>query len=135
MRIELMPITSPLVAGRVTAPLTEDTRHMIDANVLKQMKKTAVIVNVARGAVIDEAALTEALQTKKIGGAALDVFEVEPLPADSPLWKLDNVIVASHISGNFTKYDESAMMLFKENLKRYIENVSLINLVQRERGY
>ena len=119
----------------VTAPLTDDTRHMIDANVLKQMKKTAVIINVARGAVIDEAALTEALQAKKIGGAALDVFEVEPLPADSPLWKLENVIVASHISGNFTKYDERAMALFKENLRRYIESVPLINLVQRERGY
>jgi phosphoglycerate dehydrogenase-like enzyme len=119
----------------VTAPLTDDTRHMIDANVLKQMKKTAVIINVARGAVIDEAALTEALQAKKIGGAALDVFEVEPLPADSPLWKMDNVIVSSHIAGNFSTYDETSMDLFKENLKRYLENVPLINLVHRERGY
>lgn len=119
----------------ITAPLTDDTRHMIDASVLKQMKKTAVIINVARGAVIDEAALIEALQARKIGGAALDVFEQEPLPLESPLWKLDNVILSSHISGNFVTYDESAAALFKENLQRYLENRPLVNLVQRERGY
>jgi phosphoglycerate dehydrogenase-like enzyme len=63
------------------------------------------------------------------------VFEQEPLPADSPLWKLDNVILSSHISGNFVTYDETAAALFKENLERYLENRPLINRVQRERGY
>lgn len=119
----------------ITVPLTDSTRHMVDATVLKAMKKTAVLVNVARGAVVDEAALIEALQARKIGGAALDVFEQEPLPADSPLWKLDNVILTSHISGNFSRYDESAAELFKENLERYLDNLPLINRVQRERGY
>ena len=119
----------------ITVPLTENTRHMVDANVLKQMKKTAVLVNVARGAVVDEAALTETLQARRIGGAALDVFEHEPLPPESPLWKLDNVILTSHISGNFSRYNESAAALFRENLERYIENLPLLNVVQRERGY
>lgn len=119
----------------VTSPLTDATRHMVDATVLKGMKKTAVLINVGRGPVVDEAALIEALQAHRIGGAALDVFEQEPLPADSPLWKLDNVIIAPHISGSFSTYDEKAALLFVENLERYLDGRPLLNRVQRERGY
>jgi phosphoglycerate dehydrogenase-like enzyme len=119
----------------LTVPLTDETRQMVDEAVLKQMKKTAVLINVGRGAVVDEAALIEALQTRKIGGAALDVFEQEPLLPESPLWKLDNVIITPHISGNTALYNPKAAALFKENLERYVENEPLVNRVQRERGY
>ena len=84
---------------------------------------------------VDEPAVAELLESKHLAGAAFDVFEQEPLPPESPLWKLDNVILTSHISGNFSRYNESAAALFKENLERYLENLPLINRVQRERGY
>ncbi len=119
----------------ITTPLTAATHHMVNAAVLKQMKKTAVLINVARGAVIDEAALIETLQAHKIGGAALDVFEQEPLPADSPLWKLDNVILSPHVSGSSTTYNEKAATLFAENLQRYLDGLPLLNRVERARGY
>jgi phosphoglycerate dehydrogenase-like enzyme len=119
----------------VTTALTDATHHMVNAAVLKQMKKTAVLVNVARGAVVDEAALIEALQAKRIGGAALDVFEQEPLPPESPLWKLDNVIVAPHISGSSARYDDMVIDLFEENLQRYADGRPLLNRVHHERGY
>ncbi len=119
----------------ITAPLTDETRHMVDANVLKAMKKTAVIVNVARGAVIDEAALIDALQNHRLGGAALDVFEQEPLPSDSPLWKLDNVILSAHISGSVIDYDERCAKVFIENLDRYLDGQPLLNRVYKSRGY
>lgn len=119
----------------VTTPLTDATYHLVDAAVLKAMKRTAVLVNVARGPIIDEAALLEALQARRIGGAALDVFDQEPLPADSPFWKLDNVIVAPHIAGSFSTYAEKGGLLFVENLERYLDGSPLLNRVQRERGY
>jgi phosphoglycerate dehydrogenase-like enzyme len=119
----------------VTAPLTDATHHMVDAAVLKQMKKTAVLINVGRGAVIDESALIDALQARRIAGAGLDVFEQEPLPADSPLWKLDNVIVSPHVSGWSTVYNEKAVAVFAENLQCYLDGRPLLNRVRREHGY
>lgn len=119
----------------VTAPLTDDTRHMVNAAVFKQMKKTAVLINVGRGAVVDEAALVEALQTRRIAGAGLDVFEQEPLPADSPLWMLDNVIISPHVSGWHSAYNEKSVALFAENLQRYLDGRPLLNRVRREYGY
>ncbi|MBI1257337.1 MAG: D-2-hydroxyacid dehydrogenase [Chloroflexi bacterium] len=119
----------------LTTPLTEATHHLVDATVLKAMKKTAVLINVARGAVVDEAALITALQEHRIGGAALDVFEQEPLPPESPLWKLDNVILSGHISGSVVDYDERAATLFAENLQRYLDGQPLLNRVNLERGY
>ncbi len=116
-------------------PLTDETHHLIDAAALKQMKKSAVLINVARGAVVDEAALIEALQEGEIAGAALDVFEQEPLPANSPLWTLPNVIVAPHVAGASAVYSEKAEALFKENLQRYLDNLPLLNRVRREQGY
>ena len=119
----------------LTVPLTPATRHSINETVLNAMKPTAVVINLARGGVVDETALIHALTNKKIGGAALDVFEQEPLPPESPLWKLSNVIISPHVSGASTRYHEKAAALFVENLQRYLANEPLFNRVQRENGY
>jgi phosphoglycerate dehydrogenase-like enzyme len=99
------------------------------------MKPTAYLINVSRGGVVDETALLQALQTNQIAGAAMDVFETEPLPADNPLWKLPNLIISPHVAGNSADYSEKAAQLFVENLKRYIARKDLLNLVDRTRGY
>ena len=119
----------------VAAPLTPETRGLLGAAEFKAMKREAVIINVARGGVIDEAAMIDALRTRVIGGAALDVFEQEPLPADSPLWQLPNVILSPHVSGFTPHYDERAMVLFAENLRRYVAGEPLLNVVDVKRGY
>ena len=119
----------------IACPLTRLTRHMINEDVLAAMKQTAVLINVARGAVVDEPALISALAAGRIGGAALDVFEEEPLPATSPLWNLPNVIISPHISGLRSDYHEQAAAVFAENLERYLENEPLLNQVNREREY
>ena len=119
----------------VTVPLAPSTRHMINEDMLKAMKPTAVLINVGRGGVIDEAALISALAAKTIAGAGLDVFEEEPLPNTSPLWNLDNVLISPHVSGNNTHYYGKAAALFAENLQRYIENRPLLNRLDRQRGY
>lgn len=120
---------------QVVVPSTPANFHLIDEGALAAMRKTAVLINVARGDVIDEAALIRALQTKQIGGAALDVFEKEPLPADSPLWKLDNVLISPHIAGNTEHYNELAAEVFAQNLERYLTDQELLNRVDRARGY
>jgi len=117
------------------APLTGDTRHLVGEDVLNTMKKTAVLINVARGSVVDEKALISALAAGKIAGAALDVFEEEPLSATSPLWQMENVIISPHIAGNSSRYHEKAAALFAENLQRYIEKRPLLNRLERKRGY
>jgi phosphoglycerate dehydrogenase-like enzyme len=99
------------------------------------MKPTAYIVNIARGAVVDEAALTRALREGWIAGAGLDVFEQEPLPPDSPLWKMENVLLSPHVAGFTPNYDARAVALFGENLRRYLAREPLLNLVDKERGY
>ena len=119
----------------VAAPLTPETRGLLGAAEFQAMKRTAVVINVARGGVIDEAALVDALRNQVIGGAALDVFEQEPLPADSPLWHLPNVILSPHVSGFTPHYDERAMALFAENLRRYVAGEPLLNVVDVQRGY
>lgn len=119
----------------IACPLTRQTRHLINEDVLKAMKQTAVLINVARGAVIDEAALISALAAGRIGGAALDVFTEEPLPATSPLWNLPNVIISPHVSGARADYHQQAAALFAENLQRYLNNEPLLNQVNREREY
>lgn len=119
----------------VLAPLTPDTHHLFDANAFAAMKESAFFVNLARGGLVDEAALVAALQNRHIAGAALDVFATEPLPADNPLWHLDNLIISPHISGFTPNYDDRATDLFAENLRRYLNNEPLLNLVERGRGY
>lgn len=119
----------------VTVPLTRATQYLIDEEILDKMRRDAVLINIARGGVVDEAALVKALQNRKIGGAVLDVFEEEPLPKESPLWGLDNVIITPHVAGNNTQYHERAAAVFGENLRRYLENQPLLNRLDRERGY
>ncbi|MDZ4670322.1 MAG: D-2-hydroxyacid dehydrogenase [Phototrophicales bacterium] len=119
----------------VTAPLTEKTHHMVNADILKRMKPNAMIINIGRGAVIDENALIEALQNGTIAGAALDVFEQEPLPATSPLWEMKNVIISPHVSGNNTRYTERASQVFEENLRHYLAHQPMLNQFDRKRGY
>ena len=119
----------------VCVPLTPTTRGLVSEAVLASLRPSACLVDVSRGGVVDHAALVEALREKRLAGAALDVFPEEPLPTDSPLWKLPNVIVTPHISGNTPYYDERAVDLFIANLKRYLAGQALLNLVDVERGY
>lgn len=119
----------------VTLPLTPATRHLVDEKMLRAMKSSAILVNVGRGAIVDEAALIKALKKGWIAGAGLDVFETEPLPAESPLWKMDNVLLSPHVSGFTDHYDDRAVDLFCANLSRYLAGETLINLVDRQTGY
>jgi phosphoglycerate dehydrogenase-like enzyme len=119
----------------VAAPLTGETRGMFGAGELAAMKPAAYLINLARGGVVDQAALTQALQEKRIAGAALDVFAEEPLPASSPLWKLSNVIISPHIGGMSVHYNQRAVDLFAENLKRYLSSTPLLNQFDLQRGY
>ncbi len=119
----------------LTVPLTPATRNLIGVEELAGMKPGAVLINVARGGEVDEAALIEALRAGTIGGAALDVFAEEPLPASSPLWTLPNVILSPHVSGFTLEYDGRAMALFAENLRRYVAGEPLLNVVDVSRGY
>jgi phosphoglycerate dehydrogenase-like enzyme len=119
----------------VAAPLTSATRGAISREVISRMKPTAWIMNIGRGAIIDEPAMIEALQAKRIAGAALDVFTTEPLPKESPLWALENVIITPHHSGSSPRASERTLKLFAENLRRYKAGEPLINRVDFEAGY
>ncbi len=103
----------------VLAPLTPATRGMINAGVLAAMKKSAFLINIARGPVVDEAALIMALRSGHPAGAALDVFEIEPLPATSPLWEMPNVIITPHIGGMSDIYARQALPILIENLRAW----------------
>jgi phosphoglycerate dehydrogenase-like enzyme len=117
------------------APLTPETERMIGTAELRAMKATAYFVNVGRGATVDEAALTRALADKRIAGAAIDVFAEEPPPPGHPFYQLDNVIVSPHVSGFLPSYDDRCVELFAENLRRYLADAPLLNLVDRAKGY
>ncbi|MBI1886753.1 MAG: D-2-hydroxyacid dehydrogenase [Chloroflexi bacterium] len=119
----------------VAAPLTAETRHLIGDEQLAAMKPSAVIINISRGAIIDEMALVRALKEGRIAGAGLDVFAAEPLPPESDLWRLENVIVTPHISGGTPRYLERAVALFCDNLRRYLAGEPPRNLVDVGRGY
>jgi len=119
----------------VALPLTPATRGIFGADALAAMKPGAYLVDVGRGNVVDQVALVQALQEKRIAGAGLDVFGEEPLPPSSPLWKLPNVLISPHIAGISAKYLERAADLFAENLKRYASGAELLNLFNAERGY
>jgi phosphoglycerate dehydrogenase-like enzyme len=119
----------------ITVPLTEQTRGLISTAQLAAMPPGSYLVDVSRGGVVDHEALVTALKEGRLGGAALDVFPKEPLSADSPLWKLPNVILTPHISGFSHQYDARAVELFAENLNRYLANLPLYNLFNSGSGY
>jgi len=116
-------------------PLTAETRGLIGEAELAAMKPTARLINVSRGQIVDEPALTRALHEGRIAGAGLDVFAVEPLPADSPLRHMPNVIMSPHVSGDTGDYDILAARLFAENLRRYLGGRPLLNIVDKALGY
>jgi len=119
----------------LSLPLTPETRGLFGAGALARMKPTARLINVGRGAVLDEAALLDALRSRRIAGAALDVFADEPLPADHPFWDLPGVIVSPHMSGDFVGWPAAVSGLFVENFRRWRAGEPLLNVVDKERGY
>ena len=119
----------------VATPLTPETRGMIGEVELAVMKPTAVIINIGRGPAIDEAALIRVLQSGRIRGAALDVFNTEPLPADHPFWRMKNVLLSPHTADRVEGFLEPAFECFMENLKRFREGTSLLNVVDKQAGY
>src|SRR5206468_12745119 len=116
-------------------PHTGETDGMIGARELGRMGPDAYLVNVARGPIVDEEALVEALRRRTIAGAALDVARQEPLAPTSPLWSLPNVILTPHVSGATPRYFDRALELFAENLDRFLDGRPLRNLVDPALGY
>ncbi len=119
----------------LTMPHTEETHHLFDKNKFKLMKKSAVVVNIGRGGIINESDLVEALKAGEIAGAGLDVTEKEPLPAESPLWEMENVIITPHHSGLSQKYMDRAVELLCKNIKGYLAKKPLPTLVNKKLGY
>ncbi len=131
------PEDLPRVAGQIdflilVAPSTPETEGIVGATVLGRMKPTSFLINLARGELVDETELMEALEAGKIAGAALDALATEPLPKDHPLWTMKNVIITPHIGGTSDVYREQVMPIVEENLRRFIkgERKSLINYIQ-----
>ena len=130
--LDLLPEVDFVV---LTVPLTPETQGMIGRAELKAMRSSAYIVNIGRGNTIEQDALVQALQEGWIAGAGLDVFESEPLPEESPLWDMPNVIVTAHYAGSTPHYHERAMGIFLDNLRRYVAGEPLRNVVDKELGY
>ena len=119
----------------IAAPLIPATQGLIDSDRLSKMKSSACLINVGRGAQVNEPALAEALRTCRIAGAALDVFEREPLPADSPLWSLDNLLITPHTAGLTEKLWHRHYELFCANLRRYLTHQALQFVIDKHKGY
>jgi phosphoglycerate dehydrogenase-like enzyme len=119
----------------VCLPLTPATRGLMDAAAFQAMKQSAVFVDVSRGGVVRQGDLIEALESGRIKGAVLDVFEKEPLPADNPLWGMENVIITPHCSSVYDGWDRRAMEMFCDNLDRWRQGAPLENVVDPGKGY
>jgi glyoxylate/hydroxypyruvate reductase len=119
----------------ISAPHTDETTNMIGAKEIAQLPDKAIFINISRGAVVDEAALLDALKSGKLGGAALDVFAREPLPPDSQFWTLPRVIVSPHSASNGVNENVRIVDIFCENLKRYSEGKSLLNVLDTKKLY
>jgi phosphoglycerate dehydrogenase-like enzyme len=117
----------------ITLPSTPETYHLFDHAALESMKSSTILINIGRGNVVMEKALIQALQGKKIGGAVLDVFEEEPLPAESPLWHLPNVFITPHISGY--SFPSDIVTIFAENYRRFLAGNPMLYPVEFKRGY
>ncbi|MBI2137728.1 D-2-hydroxyacid dehydrogenase [Candidatus Woesearchaeota archaeon] len=129
---ELLPLADYVV---LSLPATNETRRMFGAKEFSLMKYSAHFINIARGSVADEAALIEALKAGKIAGAALDVFEQEPLPKESPLWEMENVIITPHNSGMTPYYMDRMIKIFCSNLNAYMDGKPMPTLVDLKKGY
>lgn len=119
------------------APLTPETKHLIGEAEFQVMKPSAIVINVGRGPVIDEAALIRALQEKRVAGAALDVFETEPLKPDHPFWDMENVLISPHCTDRTRDPDwlDLSMQCFLENFDRFVKGQPLLNVVDKKAGY
>ena len=129
---QVLPAVDALI---LACPLTEQTRHLIAARELALMRPGAVLVNISRGQVVDEDALIAALSSGHLGGACLDVFETEPLPASSPLWQLENVIISPHSASTVAAENHLLAELFADNLQRWLAGRPLRNVYDRTAGY
>lgn len=131
---EMLGLSDVVLAA---APLTPDTHHMLSDAAFAAMKASAIVINVGRGPVIDEAALIRALQEKRIAAAALDVFEHEPLAKDSPLWDMENVLISPHCTDRTENPDwlDLSMRLFIQNFERFVKGEPLENVVDKKAGY
>ena len=119
----------------LAAPLTDETRGLVGADVLAAMKPDAHLVNIARGPMVDEAALLDALSTHQIGGATLDVFDTEPLPPDHPLWDAPNVTITAHMSADVVGWRAELAAQFAANARRWLAGEDLHNVVDKKLGY
>jgi phosphoglycerate dehydrogenase-like enzyme len=119
----------------IAAPVTPSTEAMIGREQIAAMRASAFLLNVSRGALVDESALIQALRENKIAGAGLDVFQKEPLPADSPLWDMENVLITPHTAGMNAKMWEQQYDLFSQNIRRYLAGQPLLALVDKKAGY
>jgi phosphoglycerate dehydrogenase-like enzyme len=117
------------------APVTLSTQGLMNEDRFAKMKPGACLINVSRGPLIDESALIDALRSRRIGGAALDVFAIEPLPAESPLWDFDNLLITPHTAGLTEKIWERQYALYTENLRRFLAGQPLLGLVDKQKGY
>jgi phosphoglycerate dehydrogenase-like enzyme len=128
---ELTDVVRDADAVVVALPLAERTRAIVSADVIAAMAPHAMFVNVGRGELVDQVALTDALTSGRLGGAGLDVFATEPLPADDPLWDLPNVIISPHTSGASDGATRRVVEIFLDNLGRFVDGQPLRNEVQR----
>jgi len=120
----------------VTVPLVASTRHMIGTAQIGQMKPSAMLVGISRGGVIDEDALVAALEEDRLAAAALDVFETEPLPADSPLWDVENLLITPHDAGGTQFETDHILEIFTENVDRYVRKAfPLRNQIDKQQGF
>ena len=119
----------------IACPYTPQTERLIDERAFRLMKNSAFLINTARGPIVDEAALVNALESGEIAGAGLDVFETEPLPEISPLWELENVIITTHSAGASNFRPQRTVDFFCENLRRFMAGVPLMNETDRNVGY
>lgn len=132
-RDELARVIGALDHFVILTPLTDETRNIVDAKLLAAMKPSAFLINLARGGIVDEAALIEALKARRIGGAAIDVFVQEPLPADHPFWAMDNVILSPHIGAFNADYISQVLPFVKANLTHYLagQRDRMVNVVRK----
>lgn len=119
----------------IAAPHTPETFKLFSRDRIRKMKKSAYLINIGRGVIVDLADLTAALQAGEIAGAGLDVFETEPLPGDHPLWKMDNVIITPHCAAASTRVPQRHEQTLLDNLRRFVKGEELLNVVDKRRWY